>query len=98
MSTPVRIWREAEERYQNLGKKGKIISFTKIFNPPKDFFNQRPYWAGIIEFTNGKKITTQLVVEDKKPEIGQTVVGVLRRIRVKNKKSIIEYGVKFKVC
>ena len=95
-SSPVKIWREAGKRLKFLEKKGKLAAFTRIFNPPKGFVEQKPYWVAIIEFNKGKKITGQLVVEDKKPKINQKVIGVLRRIRAADKKSIIEYGVKFK--
>lgn len=97
ISSPVRIWREAAERFKLLGKKGKIVAFTRVFSPPKGFVKQKPYWVAVIKLGNSKKITGQLVVEGKEPEIKQKVIGVLRRIRVADKKSIIEYGVKFKV-
>lgn len=95
--SPVRIWREAKERYQFLGKKGRLISFTKIFNPPKEFVKQRPYWVGVVKFKNGKKTTAQLVVEGENPKVGRIVVGVMRRLQVADEKSVIEYGVKFKL-
>lgn len=95
--TPIVIWRESKKNFQRLGQKGELVSFTKIHTPVKDFVKQRPYWVGIIKLKDGEKITAQLVVEGRLPKIGKEVIGVLRRLRVQDEDSIIEYGVKFKV-
>ena len=95
MLSPIAQWRN-KEKYKYLGKIGKIVSFTKINNPP-DGFGDFPYYAGIIKLTNGEKKIAQLVLESKVPKIGDRVKGVIRKIGIQDKEAIINYGVKFKL-
>jgi len=95
MRSPISNWRD-KEKYKYLGKTGKIVGFTKINNPPKGF-GKVPYYVGIIEMRGGKKLTAQLVLEGKKPEIGGKARGIIRRIGIPDKEEIINYGVKFKI-
>jgi len=97
MSNPIQVWRKAKTSYQNLDKVGRIISLTKISSPIEGFENQRPYWVAVIKLRNGLKITSQLVEGINQPKVGDQVIGVLRRTRVPDKESIIEYGVKWKI-
>lgn len=96
MINPISYWREQQKEYQYLDKIGRIISFTKINNPPKGF-GKRPYYAGIIEFKNQDSRTGQFVLEGKKPKIGGQVKGIIRIIGQSGKNGIINYGIKFKL-
>jgi uncharacterized OB-fold protein len=96
MKSPISYWREKQKEYQYLDKKGKIISFTKIYHPPEGF-GKGPYYTAVIEFGNRKKKTGQLVLEGKKPKIGTRVKGILRIIGQPDKTGIINYGIKFKI-
>ena len=95
MRSPISNWRN-KERYQYLGKTGKIVSFTKINNPPKGF-GRVPYYVAMVEFKNGKKKTGQLVLKGEELKIGAKVKAVIRIIETPDKEGIINYGVKFKV-
>ena len=95
MKSPIAQWRN-KEKYKYLGKRGKIVSFTKVNNPPKGF-GKIPYYVGIVKFKNGQKKTGQLVLEGKKPKINSKVKGIIRRIGTPGKEEIINYGVKFKL-
>jgi len=97
MSSPVKIWREAKNRYQYLDKTGKIVSLTKIQTPVTGFSAWVPYWVAVIELENGKMITAQLILGAKRPQVGQRVVGVLRRLKKPEPEAVVEYGVKWKV-
>jgi uncharacterized OB-fold protein len=94
MKNPIRKWR-TKAKYQHLGKTGKIVSFTKVNNPPAGFGNL-PYYVGVIKIAK-EQITSQLVVEGEKPAIGKQVKGILRIIGQAKNEEIINYGVKFKV-
>lgn len=96
MISPISQWREKKKEYQYLDKIGRIISFTKIANPPQGF-GKLPYWVAVIEFKNKERKTGQLVLEGKKPKIGAKVRGVIRIINQPNKEEIINYGIKFKL-
>lgn len=106
MTSPVRIWRESETRYQYLGKTGKILSLTKIQTPVAGFEKYLPYFVAVIQLEDGKKITGQIVVQSSTPKGGQAkfkvqsgdkVVGVLRRLKESSEKGLIEYGVKWRI-
>lgn len=90
MRSPVKLWREKEERYKHLDKVGRIVSFTKIHEAPDGFKGQ--YMVGIIE-VDKVRVVGQIVGEVK---TGDKVVGVLRRLGDSLKQEVIEYGVKWK--
>lgn len=86
MSSTVEIWREREARYRYWGRKGRIVSWTKIA--------AGGYWVVMVEI--GKERTVGQLVESRGPEIGDRVIGVMRRLRRERENGVIEYGVKFK--
>ena len=96
MRSPISAWRKTKTTYRYLGKKGLIVSFTKVINPPAGF-GRLPYWVGIIEFPDGERQTSQLVLEGKEPKVGGKVIGIVRKIGQVGKEEIINYGVKFKL-
>jgi uncharacterized OB-fold protein len=62
-----------------LPKRGKLVTFTRLFNPPSDFSTVF-LSLGVVELENGSRMTGQLNIE--KPEIGMKVraqVEVVRR-------------------
>lgn len=77
-------------------KKGKIVSFSKVFNPPEGF-GKLPFYVAVVEFKTGKRKIGQLVLEGKEPKIGAKVRAVIRRIGRPGQEEIIDYGIKFKV-
>jgi len=96
MTSPALYWRKKKTAFLFLNKTGKLISFTKINNPPQGF-GKYPYWVGIIEFEDGTRTTGQLVLEGEKPKIGEKVRGIVRKIKKENDQEVISYGVKFKL-
>jgi uncharacterized OB-fold protein len=86
--------REFEET--KLAEKGKILTFTVIRVPPKQFVDQAPYAVGIVELDDGVKLTGQVVdcdFEDLK--IGQKVKIEFRKIFDVGEAGILCYGYKF---
>lgn len=78
-----------------LSETGKIISYTIIRVPPKNFSFQAPYPVAIIELDGGGRITAQITdanLEDVK--IGARVRIVLRKVQEEGKDGIICYGYK----
>lgn len=61
-----------------LPKKGKLLTFTHLWNPPGDF-ELKFLTLGIVELENGNRITGQLQIE--KPKVGQDVVGKVQVVR-----------------
>lgn len=96
MKSPIAIWRRKRKDYQFLGKTGKIVSFSKVFNPPEGF-GKLPYYVAVVEFKAGKRKIGQLVLEGKEPKIGAKVGVVIRRIGQPGLEEVINYGIKFKL-
>lgn len=87
--------RELEE-YQ-LRDRGRVISWTVIRNPPKDYEKFAPYVVALVELDDGVRILTQLVdIEPEEVKAGMRVEATFRRIREDGTSGIIEYGYKFR--
>ncbi len=98
MVSPVKIWRRQKKIRQILEKKGKIVSWTKIFITGSDFKKNAPYYLVLVELEDKKKIIAQLVeYEDNKDLFGKKVKVILRRIREISEEDIIPYGIKVKL-
>lgn len=97
MISPVKIWRRQKETRILLGKKGKILSWTKIFVPGKDFKKYAPYSVVMVEFSDGQRSVGQLVDNPGEPKIGDTATTVLRKVREGSEDGVIAYGIKFKL-
>ncbi|NCC52656.1 MAG: DNA-binding protein [Spartobacteria bacterium] len=61
-----------------LPKKGKLLTFTELYNLPADFMVSK-LALGIVELENGVRITGQLDVG--KPKLGMAVQGVVKVVR-----------------
>lgn len=97
MSNPVKHWRDTKKLNFSLSQKGRLLVWTKIFTAPSGFEYQAPYFAGIVQLGNGKKIATQIVDctdSDLKP--GLKVISVIRRSSKPHAADVIDYGIKFK--
>ena len=96
MINPITKWRDREKDCQYLNKIGRIISFTKVNNPPVGF-GQLPYYVAIVKFSNSKKRVGQLVLNGQEPKVKDKVRGVLRRVGLPSTDGIINYGIKFQI-
>ena len=93
MKSAVKIWRERKERYKNLGKTGRVVSWTKIIEAPDGWQGQ--YYGVIVELDDKLKVMGQMA-DCKKIRVGDKVIGVLRRLGEARENEVIEYGVKWK--
>jgi uncharacterized OB-fold protein len=78
-----------------LKPEGKILTFTVIHIAADAFSDQTPFVVGIIETTDGARLTTQIV--DCNPEevkIGAQVRLMTRRIQKEGHAGILQYGYK----
>lgn len=97
MNSPSIIWRQHKLLPNYLGKKGKILVWTKISVPPKGFEHQVPYFVGIVKFDDGEKLPIQIVdCEEKNIRISLRVEAVIRKVGKGKPEDVIEYGVKVK--
>ena len=97
MNSPVQVWRTAKELHKMLGKRGKIVVWTRIFVAPAGYEPELPYVVAIVEFNDKIRKSLQVVdytEEQLKP--GQEVVTAIRRIGRAGQDEVITYGVKVK--
>lgn len=97
MISPVKVWRRQKHIRANLGKQGRIITWTKIVIAGSAFKTYAPYPVVLVEFEKGNKMYGQLVdYKERDLKIGKKVISILRRIRQPTEEGIIAYGIKFK--
>lgn len=105
MISPVKVWRRQKELREVLGRKGKILTWTKIHVSGSDFKSFAPYPVVLVEFRipskqkdpKIKRAFGQLVDwSEGDLKIGRQVVSVLRKVRKASKEGVIAYGIKFK--
>ena len=61
-----------------LPKKGKLLTFTHLYNLPADYMVAR-LGLGIVELENGIRVTGQITARD--PRIGMELVGKVEIVR-----------------
>lgn len=77
--------------------KGKVYSFTVIRAPPDGFEAFAPYIIGVIELSEGPRLTSQIVdCNPDEVQIGMPVEVCFRKLRALGKDGIICYGFKFR--
>ena len=97
MISPVKIWRRQKEIRKLIGKKGRVVAWTKIFTPGSDFKKYAPYPVVLVEFENKERVYGQLVDYVKEDlKTGSQVTSILRKVRASSEDGVIAYGVKFK--
>lgn len=97
MISPVKVWRRQRDIRRILGKKGKVITWTKILVPGPDFKNVAPYTVILVELETGERIFGQLTdYREKDVRIGLRVISIIRKVRKPSDEGVIAYGIKFK--
>lgn len=95
MSSPAQIWRNHKELHSYLGKRGRLIVWTKILVAPSGFEHQVPYLVGIVQFNDGQRLPVEIVdTSESNLKSKQTVEAVIRKIGKAKSEDVIEYGVK----
>ncbi|MEM0231798.1 MAG: Zn-ribbon domain-containing OB-fold protein, partial [Candidatus Methanomethyliaceae archaeon] len=80
-----------------LPKRGKLLSFSIIRNPPIGFDKKTPYVIGLVELEDGTRLITQITdIDINELKIGMEVEQVFRKITEDGDSGIIQYGVKFR--
>ncbi|OGD88189.1 hypothetical protein A2870_02560 [Candidatus Curtissbacteria bacterium RIFCSPHIGHO2_01_FULL_41_11] len=93
--SPSTIWRQSKNIPDEVGKNGKIVSFTRIFAAPKGFEQQVPYYTGIIKFEDGTAKPLEIIdANENSIKIGAKVKTVIRRIGLSEPEELIRYGPK----
>jgi len=100
MISPVKVWRRQKTIRDLLGKKGIIVSWTKIFTPPPQFKHIAPYIIVFVKLENEQNICAQLIdcIEDC-PSLfeGKEVIVTLRKLRESLSDDVIPYTIACKL-
>ena len=84
------------EAYQLKGR-GRIYSFTTVFQAPDIFDKQIPYVVALVDLEEGVRITAQLTdVSEREVSVGMPVEMVTRRLHAEGEGGAISYGYKFR--
>lgn len=77
-------------------KGGKLLAWSIVRNPPREFKEFAPYIIGLIELDDGLKIIAQ-IADTKVEELqeGMRVRMTVRRVLENGDRGIIRYGYKF---
>jgi len=82
---------------KKLSGKGKVLTYSIIYNSTEHFEGHVPYPIAIIKLDEGPKVTAQIVdceIDDVK--IGMKVHSTFRKIQTDGYVGAISYGYKFK--
>ena len=83
----------------NFSGRGKVYSYTTVYDPPTGFEDQAPYTVALVKLEEGPLVTAQLTDLDEggKVEIGLPVEMVTRKLRSDgDERGMIVYGYKFR--
>lgn len=77
--------------------KGKIYSFSTVYQAPIQFQKYVPYLVALIDLEEGIRITAQLTdINPVDVKIGMDVEMVIRKICEEGDKGVVVYGYKFR--
>lgn len=88
---------ENVEIKQKISGRGKVYSFTTVYQAPAGFEEQTPYKIALIELEEGTMLTAQLTdLGNEEPYIGMPVEMTTRKLRSDGERGILTYGYKFR--
>jgi uncharacterized OB-fold protein len=71
------------------------VTYTITHSTSDEFNDLVPYVLAIVELDEGAKLTTQIVDEPDKVDIGKRVHSVFRKLGSDGEAGILYYGTKF---
>lgn len=80
-----------------LPRRGRVISFTRVYQPPRGFASSSTGVTALVELARGVRVTAQLTdVDPEDARIGMEVEMVVRRLQADDERGLIVYGYKFR--
>jgi hypothetical protein len=79
----------------DFGERGTVVSYTVVYDSPDEFKLQKPYVVALIKLDDGPLITSQVVCDPDRVEVGMRVVKAFRKYFEEGDAGIIYYGTKF---
>lgn len=98
MIFPPIVHRQHQKIQEHLGKTGTILSFSRIYNAPKNIKDRVPYYVAIIELEKTQeRMTLQICKESEENVAIRKKVILVSRKHSNNKEKLIMYKLKGKV-
>lgn len=80
-----------------LPRRGRVISFTRVYQPPRGFASASTGITALVELARGVRVTAQLTdLDPEDARIGMEVEMVVRRLQADEERGLIVYGYKFR--
>ena len=86
-----------EQEAVKLGGRGRVVSLTRVYQPPRGFASSSTGILALVELSEGVRVMAQLTdVDPEQASIGMEVEMVVRRLRADEERGLIVYGYKFR--
>lgn len=80
-----------------LSGRGRILSYTRVYQPARGFRDAAGSVTALIDLEEGVRVIAQLTdVDPEDVAIGQVVEMVIRRLRADQEQGLLVYGYKFR--
>lgn len=76
--------------------KGKLVEWTRIYEPSRGFEGEAPYFYCIVELEEGIRLSTQItgVVDESKLDVDMPIKMVFRKLFQDGPEGLLTYGFK----
>ena len=74
---------------------GEIVTYTTVYQAPKNHNRRSPYTLAIIKLDEGARLLSEVICEPESISTGMRVRSVFRKLRADGEEGIIYYGTKF---
>jgi len=81
---------------KEMPKEGRILTYTRLYEPLLGFEAQAPFYLAVVKLDNGARVLSQVVDSpDESVKTGARVRATVRRAKVDGDSGQIVYGYKF---
>lgn len=74
---------------------GEVVTYTTVYQAPKNNNRQTPYTLAIIALDEGTRMLSEVICEPAQISTGMRVRAVFRKLGEEGERGIIYYGTKF---
>lgn len=74
---------------------GEVVTYTTVYQAPKNYNRQIPYTLAIIQLDEGARLLSEVICEPEAIQTGMRVRAVFRKLGEEGERGIIYYGTKF---
>ncbi len=94
-NTCPRCRRDGEIQDYKFKGTGRVLTYSIVHNPAKNYQKLTPYILAIIELDEGPRLTSHVICDPEEIKIDMKVKAAFRKLGEESEKGIIYYGTKF---